>query len=450
MSLRDYFVFASVFGSLPLILWRPWIGIVVWSWLAYMNPHRLTWGPAYSFSFSVAVGAVTIAAVVLHRQWRAIPLNAVTGLWGTFFVWTMITTPLALIPKGAAIEWDRWWKIQLFCLLTMMLMQGKQRIHILVWVIVLSLGFYGVKGGIFGIVTGGDFMVLGPPRSFIMGNTAIGLALIMVLPLMRYCHLEAKNRWVRLGLAAAMGLTLIAIIATHSRGALLGIIGAGVLVVMKSSKRLWFALLAVILSAVVLSFMPQHWFDKMATIQTYEEDRSALGRINAWWFAFNLAVDHPIVGGGFRVFTRDLFRDYAPEPENFHDAHSIFFEVLAEQGFIGLFIYLALGITSYLTASQIIRRARGSPDLVWARHLAGMIQVAIAGYAISGAFLGLAYFDFYYHLLALLVLTKQQVDAEWEKSFSVGYSPPAVGPPPDGSPAAVGSAEAARREGADV
>jgi len=412
MSLRDIVVFAAVFGSLPFILWRPYIGVLVWSWLAYMNPHRLAWGAAYDFSFSQVVALVTIAGLVIRRQWRSIPLNSVTILWATFFAWTALTTPFAMEPKGAAIEWDRWWKIQLFCLMTLLLMQSKERINILVWVIVVSLGFFGVKGGIFTITTGGDFMVLGPPRSFIMGNTAIGLAMIMLLPLMRYLHLEAENRWVKLGLAASMALTVVAIVATHSRGALLGIVGAGVLVIAKSRKKLLFAFLAVILSAGLLSFMPQHWFDKMATIQTYEEDRSALGRINAWWFAFNVAVDKPILGGGFRVFSREHFKKYAPEPDDFHDAHSIYFEVLGEHGFIGLFIYLALGFAAYFTASQIIRRARGSPDLQWAGNLAAMIQVSLFGYAISGAFLGLAYFDLYYHLLAILVLTKQQVDQE--------------------------------------
>ena len=242
------------------------------------------------------------------------------------------------------------------------------------------------------------------------GNTAIGLALIMVLPLMRYCQVETQNRWVSWGLSASMMLTVVAIIATHSRGALLGILGAGLWLIIKSGKKLRFAFIAVVLSVAVLSFMPQNWFDKMGTIQTYEEDRSALGRINAWWFAFNLAVDRPAVGGGFRVFSAQLFRKYAPEPEDFHDAHSIYFEVLAEQGFLGLFLYLALGVAGYLLASRIIRRARGSPDLQWASSLAAMIQIALVGYAVSGAFLGLAYFDLYYHLLALLVLTKQQVE----------------------------------------
>jgi len=72
--------------------------------------------------------------------------------------------------------------------------------------------------------------------------------------------------------------------------------------------------------------MPDAWMQRMGTIKTYEQDGSAMGRINAWHFAFNLALDRPIVGGGFETFQPDLFLKYAPEPENYHDSHSIYFE----------------------------------------------------------------------------------------------------------------------------
>jgi len=42
--MRDLFVTAVIFGLLPFIFKRPWVGILVWAWLSYMNPHRLAWG----------------------------------------------------------------------------------------------------------------------------------------------------------------------------------------------------------------------------------------------------------------------------------------------------------------------------------------------------------------------------------------------------------------------
>ena len=133
---------------------------------------------------------------------------------------------------------------------------------------------------------------------------------------------------------------------------------------------------------------------------------------NAWSFAWNLASSRPALGGGFRTFTPGLFQRYAPDPDDFHDSHSIYFEVLGEHGFPGLFLFLSLLVLTWTSCSWVIRqlkRARDDPDLADAADLARMLQVAVVGYAVSGAFLGLAYFDLYYNLVALAVLTRLRV-----------------------------------------
>ena len=135
--------------------------------------------------------------------------------------------------------------------------------------------------------------------------------------------------------------------------------------------------------------MPDHWFERMGSIQTFDQDMSAMGRINAWWFAWNLAQDHPITGGGFRTFTPELFQIYAPDPNHFVDAHSIYFEVLGEQGFVGLLLFLILGLSALYTGGWIVRRTKRDPELRWARDLAAMLQVSLVGYAAGGLFLGL-------------------------------------------------------------
>jgi len=121
--------------------------------------------------------------------------------------------------------------------------------------------------------------------------------------------------------------------------------------------------------------------------------------------AVNMAKDRPL-GGGFDSFQPLMFYLYAPDPENVHDSHSIYFEVLGEHGFIGLALFLTLGLMTWRTASWVIRRTRDDPGKRWAADLAAMVQVSLIGYASSGAFLGLAYFDFYYTLVAVVVLCK--------------------------------------------
>jgi probable O-glycosylation ligase (exosortase A-associated) len=107
-----------------------------------------------------------------------------------------------------------------------------------------------------------------------------------------------------------------------------------------------------------------------------------------------------------------MFAIYAPEPDRVHDAHSIYFEVLGEHGFVGLALFLLLGLMTWRTASSIIGQARGHPEKRWAADLAAMVQVSLVGYAAGGAFLGLAYFDFYYTLIAVVVLTKTVLIAQ--------------------------------------
>jgi len=160
-----------------------------------------------------------------------------------------------------------------------------------------------------------------------------------------------------------------------------------------------------------LTFAPSSWIERMNTIETYEQDESAVGRINAWRFAYNLADDR-ILGGGFEAFKGDLFRIYAPFPDNVHDAHSIYFEIMGEHGFIGLFLFLTLWLLTWLSAQQVIKKAKRDEKLTWLRDLASMLQVSIVAYAVGGIFLGLAYFDLPYHLIAMVVIAKVLVNKE--------------------------------------
>lgn len=161
----------------------------------------------------------------------------------------------------------------------------------------------------------------------------------------------------------------------------------------------------IILVPMLISFMPDTWHERMGTIKTYEQDGSAMGRVNAWWMAYNLAKDK-MLGGGFECFQYPTFIRYAPNPHDVHDAHSVYFEVLGEHGFIGLSLFLLLGAVTLLSAGKIIKQAKKSAETMWMSDLAAMLQVSLLGYAAAGSFLGLAYFDLYYHLIAIIVILK--------------------------------------------
>ena len=404
--MRDIFVTLVIFGSLPFILQRPFVGILVWCWLGFMNPHMLCWGFARGFPFAQIVAITTLASILLNKEPKQIPWTRETKVLLLFIIWMFITTFFALNPAGAWAQWDKVWKIQLMIFVTLMIVRTPEQLKALVWITALSIGFYGVKGGIFTITTGGVHMVLGPATTFIAARGGIALALNMTIPLMRYLQLNTQRVWVRYGLTAAMVLTAFAIIGTQSRGGFIGAIVVGLFLALKSRKKVLYTVLAVIVAASIVSFMPSEWGERMHTIQTYEQDGSAMGRINAWKFAYNLASDRLIFGGGFECFRGWLFDRYAPNPDDVHDAHNIFFEVLGEHGFVGLLLYLLLLAFAWRTGSWIVKNAKNNPETKWMADLASMVQVSIAAYVAGGSFLGLAYFDYYYHLIAILVVTK--------------------------------------------
>lgn len=407
--MRDIFVTIIVFGSLPFIFYRPYIGVLMWSWLGYMNPHRLCWGFAYNFPFAQIVALVTMLAMLFSSENKRIPWTRETVVLVMFIAWMCVTTIFAVHGALAQAELIKVLKIQLMTFVTLMLMTNRHRIDLLVWIIVLSLDFYGIKGGIFTLTTGGGYHVRGPQGSFIGGNNEIGLALIMTIPLVRYLHLQAKKVWLKWGLMAAMGLSVVAILGTQSRGALLGLVVMGAMLIWKTRRR--FTLFIVMGSIMLagISFMPGSWHERMETIRHYQTDASAMGRINAWEFAINVAKDRPIVGAGNVAFLPDLFARYAPDPDNVHDAHSIYFEVLAEHGFVGFGLFMLLGWFTWRSCSLVAKQARPHAEAQWIADLAGMLQVSMVGFAVSGAFLGLAYFDLYYHLIAIVILMKVQM-----------------------------------------
>jgi probable O-glycosylation ligase (exosortase A-associated) len=177
---------------------------------------------------------------------------------------------------------------------------------------------------------------------------------------------------------------------------------------LKSRSRGAMGIALVLATPLLLAAMPPEWTSRMESINDYQQDGSAQGRINAWGMAWNLARDR-LLGGGFDVYEGPVFALYAPNPTDLHAAHSIYFQVLGEHGFVGLALYLLLGVLAWRTASWIIRHARAVDDLRWAASLAAMIQTSLAGFAVGGAFLSLAYFDVPYYLVGMLVATRAVV-----------------------------------------
>jgi probable O-glycosylation ligase (exosortase A-associated) len=408
--MRDVAFLSLLAMLLPVAVIHPWIGTLLWTWISVMNPHAYMW-VANSLPIALVVAVATFLGLIFSRDPKCSPLNTITLALITFIGWMCVTTALAFRPDVSGEMLGRVLKIQLMVLVTIMVLTNRKQIDALVWVLVLSLGFYGVKGGLFTIATGGSYRIWGPPNSFIEDNNALGLALVMVIPLMHYLQLVTMRKWIRHGLTVAMLLTAAAAIGTQSRGAFLAIASMALLLWWRSRQKLAMGTVVLGSAVALFIFMPQSWHQRMDTIQSYESDASAMGRIYTWEAMFNIAKDR-ITGGGFDVYKE---ADVLPTYKDSRDtkltraAHSIYFEVLGEHGFIGLGLFLICWVLVWRSAGRVYRRARGEPQTEWASQLANMCQVSLVGYLVGGAFLSLAYFDLPYDIMILVVLAQRSV-----------------------------------------
>lgn len=426
--MRDILVTLIVFGSLPFIFKRPWFGAIMWIWISVMNPHSQGWGFARSMPFAAIIACATVASVILSKDKYRLPPSPVTTMFILFGVWVGVTTVFAINGDANIPQLIKVYKILGMNLVVMMLIKSRKQVEALLWCVALSLGFYGIKGGIFTIRSGGNELVWGPAGTFIDGNNELALALVMVIPIIYYLYTISTRTWLRAGLIGAMLLCALSALGSYSRGAALAIGAMAAFLWLKSRHKVTLGVLLLAAAPLMLAFMPEKWFARIDTIAQYETDSSAQGRINAWHMAYNLALDRPFVGGGFDIYDYGVFLRYAPIPEDVHAAHSLYFQVLGEHGFVGLFIYLALAWCAWRAGSRIIRDTKPYPDLRWASDLATMLQVSMLGFGVGGAFLSLVYFDVPYYLMAAMVATSLIVAAEIKEKKKLKSAAPAVPP----------------------
>lgn len=393
-------------------LMHPWVGVLGWTWISIMNPHAYSWHlSSMPVAATMAIG--TLLGVLFTKDRREFFVTRETGVLMLFMLWMCITLPFSFHFDQSLPLWNRVMKIDLMVLVAMVVLQSRQHIMALTWVLVGSLGFYGVKGGLFTLATAGSYRVWGPTGSYIEGNNEMALALVMLIPLLRFLHITTPNRWVQRALFASMVLCAVAAVGSYSRGALVAIAAMTMVLWWRSDKKFAGIVILTVLAVAVLSFMPEQWWSRMGTIGTYQEDSSATGRINAWWMAFNLAKAN-FFGGGFMVSKADLFALYAPDPFAIHAAHSIYFMVLGEHGFVGLFLFLLMWFFVWRSAGRLRTQGQKLPQTQWLSHLGTMCQVSLAGYAVGGAFLSLSYYDLPYNILILVVLGSRWMDKqEW-------------------------------------
>jgi putative inorganic carbon (HCO3(-)) transporter len=403
--MRDLIVIALVMAGSLAALRRPWIGVMLWTWLSIMNPHRYTYGVAYDAPLA-AIAAICVFLGLIMTKERESPFKAPATTWfAILMVWMTLSWLAGLDPAGDLAQWKKVMKIDVMILVSLMLLSNKKHILALMWVSAGSVALLGIKGGIFNLTTGGDFRVWGPPGSFIEDNNEFALALVMTIPLLRFLQLQLESKWGRLALTFTMILCASGALGSQSRGALLAISVMALYFWWNGKNKLGIGLMIVVVAIPLIGFMPETWTTRMSTISAYEQDGSAMGRISAWWSAWNSAWHYPF-GVGFDSARPELFALYSPYPTSVHAAHSIYFQMLGNHGFVGLILFVGLFALTWRSAGWLARQKSTVKEAKWCIELGAMSQAALAGYAVGGAFLSLSYFDLPYNIMVMVVLTR--------------------------------------------
>ncbi len=421
--MRDIVVVALVLLGCIATLKRPWIGVMLWTWLSIMNPHRYTYGFAYSAPLA-AMAVASVAVGLLMTKERESPFKgSPVTLFAVFIIWMTVSWLNGLAVRDDYEAWKKVMKIDVMILVALVLLRRKMHIFALAWVVTGSVAILGVKGGIFTITSGGNNRVWGPPGSFIEDNNAFALALVMTIPLLRFLQMQLQSRRARMAMFVAMLLLAAAALGSYSRGAFLAIAAMVVTLWWRGKNKFRTAVLFIAVGIPLLAFMPAEWVARMYTINTYEEDGSAMGRIGAWWNSWNIAL-HYFTGAGFNTATKELFARFSPYPDSVLVAHSIYFQVLGNHGFPGLMIFLGMWFFTWKSAGWLRHQKNLSPQTQWTADLGALSQVSLVGYLVGGAFLNLAYFDLPYNILVLVVLTRAWVQNKgWltEPEYRTGW-----------------------------
>lgn len=420
--IRDLALVATLFFLVPVSFFRPWIGVLAWFWVAYFVPQSFTWGFGRNLPVAMVVALATLLGYVMSSEGKKpLPRTASVLFLALFSVHVTVSTLLAYDPTMAWGKWDWVCKSLLMTFVTMVLFQERGRLRWLYVVSAVSLGLHGLKGGLWVLRTGGGERVYGPERSFFWDNNTLGLALCMILPTLLYLSREEERVWLKRTMRVIFAFSIIAILFTYSRGAFIGLLLVLTGLVWRSPWRWRFAAGAIVLSLVVMAVMPARLRDRISSIgeqrSAETRDISVAGRVEAWETAAQIAVQHPFFGEGFRaLWAPELWtKFYGMDFRAARDAHSLYFEVMAEHGFLGLGLYLVVVGDTLIILTRVRRRWKDDPKYGHLSRYAEMTRLGLVPYLVSGASLGVAYFDLYFLMVgtsAILWSLSEQAVAE--------------------------------------
>jgi putative inorganic carbon (hco3(-)) transporter len=405
------FVYVAFFA---LSASAPFVATLGYVWVDTFSPQNVTYFVLNQLPVAMIMGAVAVGGYVLFDRRSPPPRSAEIMLMIAMTLWTNLTMLWAVAPVAA---WDKWdWAVKTLAFATFIpfVIRSRVQIEAFAQIYVFSLAANFIPFGIKVMVSGGGY---GHNLGLQTGNTGLsegGLlstACLMAVPLA--IHLAAHGQLIpRLNLVPVVywlvaALAIMTAVGTYERSALVGMVVLGGLMWLRSRRKLRFGVIIGIVACLLLYATSSDWNDRVATIGNFEQENSAYTRILVWRWVLEFTAAHPF-GGGFESYLINRIEipgtDGEPAIVQFGRAfHSIYFEVLGEQGYPGLAIFLLVTALAFFRLNRVAKQARADPELAWAGSLAGALQSGLAVFLSAGAFVGIAFQPMYWYFLAMSV-----------------------------------------------
>ncbi len=411
--MRDVLLALFLFSAFPVVIYRYQVGAMIIGFISFMYPQSNAYGFALSIQWLDIFLVLTVAGYFLKQGYKEYKHHTIISLVIFFYLWVCLSTIFGINWMFSYDPWVKFSKILLLAYVVYAMIGTEKRLLAFTKVMVLSLGFYGIKGGLFTILSGGSSHVLGPINSFYADNNGMALVLNMTLPFMVFFITHAENIYQRYFALFCSIFTAIAVLGTQSRTGLAALV-VTLLYFTWLQKRLVRALMILVpIACVAIFFMPASWTERMETTTELETDVSFQGRVDMWEASIRIANDYPILGGGYNViYIPEVIVKYIPLGVRARAIHSAYFQMIAEHGYGGLIIFAFILFYTFQTARRVGQQAKQVPHMQWMIDFTIAIRSAIAGYLVLGFTANIAFFDLLYFIMVLTAIADNLVQKE--------------------------------------
>lgn len=257
--------------------------------------------------------------------------------------------------------------------------------------------------------------------TFLADGNDFALSINVIIPLCLFLLLDVRKARTKLAYGGLLMFLVACVVLTKSRGGTIALACVGLYYWMKSDRKVLTTAVAAVAVVGIFLYAPGSYFDRMNTMNT--EEGSAQARITAWKTATRMAMDHPVLGVGAGSFpgAYSVYRPQDAEGPATMTAHSIYFLVLGELGFPGLFWLVAFLSTNLFANRALARqlRQRASQGPLTHTRLLWSLSASVIAFASGGAFLSQVYTPHLYVLAGLLAASRRLARQELEDSRTI-------------------------------